>query len=129
MSLLSAEELLQVQKVAELGMVTTVVIHRRSVTTPTVEANDYGDDEVSFSTTGGGSITVKGWLSSRPVEMPDPSGGALVTTTTYRLFLPVGTPVSPGDQVTVGSREFTVSDTTAESTWPALLTVSLRGRE
>jgi len=45
---------------------------------------------------------------------------------TYRLFLEVGTDITPGDRVMVGGAMFTVSDTTAESTWLPLLTASLR---
>lgn len=121
--LLSSDELLQVQKIAELGMVSTVTILRR--TTVPAGSDEY-DDGLTFVTQ---SATVKGWLYSKPVPVAVVDAGAIVTVNTYRLFLPVGTTISPGDQVTIGGREFTVSDTTSESTWPALLTVSLRGRE
>lgn len=128
MTLLSPAALRAVQKIAELGMVSTVKIQRRVVGTPTLEANDYGDDEVTYQPATK-TTTVKGWLSSKPADMPSEENGAITTVNTYRLFVPVGTDLRPGDKVTVGDRDFTVVDTTAESTWPALLAASLRGRE
>lgn len=128
MSLLTPEELRQIQLTAELGMTSTVKIQRRTVGTPTVEANDYGDDEVTYKPATK-TTTVKGWLMSKPADMPSDENGQIVTVNTYRLVVPVGTDIRAGDRVTIGSRKFTVIDTTAESTWPALLAVSLRGRE
>jgi hypothetical protein len=63
--------------------------------------------------------------------MQDIDTGMIVTSNTYRLFVPVGTDIQIGDHVFVGPNPdaYTVSDTTAESTWTALLTCSLRRRE
>jgi hypothetical protein len=55
--------------------------------------------------------------------------GAVITVNTYRVYLPVGTNVRPGDRVVVGSDQYIVSDTTHESTWQPLLACSLRKRE
>ena len=121
--LLTASELSEVQKVAELGMVTPVTIYRR---TPVAPGADYYDDRLTYVLL----RTVNGWLHSQPTPIAGiDADSSIVTTTTFRLFLPVGTDILPGDRVVIGSRQFTVSDTTAESTWPALLAVSLRGGE
>ena len=58
------------------------------------------------------------------------TAGALVTVNTYRLYLPVGTDIKVGDEVVVGGDDvYIVSDTTAESTWMAVLECSLRKRD
>jgi hypothetical protein len=119
--LLTPGQLIAVQEIALRGMVTPVEIYRR-----TVADSDYGDDEtITYPL----FATVDGWLYSRPTLVMQQDTGALVADNTYRLFLPVGTNILSGDRVTVDGAEFTVIDTTRESTWPALLTVSLRRRE
>lgn len=119
--LLSARQMAALQEVALMGMQTPVTIKRRT-TSDTV----YGDkDEVSFTTV----ATALGWFHSTPTPIQEQDTGSVVTANTYRLFLPVGTDVRDGDQITVGSTVYVVSDTTAESTWKALLACSLRKRE
>lgn len=121
MTLLSARELRAIQEVAELGMVTPITIYRRTTT-----ANAYGDaEQITYPKVG----TAKGWLYSDPTPVAVISGGQVAIVNTYRLYLPIGTDIAGGDRVGVEGRVFTVSDTTAESTWPALLNVSLRGIE
>lgn len=110
------------QEIALSGMQTPVTIFRRTVV---AAGSDEYDDQLTFVRT----ETLNGWLSSTPTPVAEVNAGALVTANTYRLYLPVGTDIQPGDRVTIGARTYTVSDTTAESTWPALLAVSLRGRE
>jgi len=112
-----------------LGMTTTVIIERRTEATPPA-GGDYGDDFLAYpATSESRRLTVKGWFFSTPTPLQEVDSGAIITVNTYRLFLPVGTDVLPGDQVLVGTDNYTVSDTTAESTWLPLLTCSLRKRE
>lgn len=118
--LLSDRQLAALQEIALLGMQTPVTIKRRSVS-----ESPYGDDAVSFVTV----TTTRGWFHSTPTPIQEQDTGSVVTANTYRLFLPVGTDVRDGDQVTVGSTVYIVSDTTSESTWKALLACSLRKRE
>jgi hypothetical protein len=119
--LMSARQLAALQEVALMGMQTPVTIKRRTTTD-----TDYGDkDEVSFTTV----TSTLGWFHSTPTPMQEQDTGSVVTANTYRLFLPVGTDVRDGDQVSVGSTTYVVSDTTSESTWKALLSCSLRKRE
>lgn len=119
MPLLTAAQLSAVQSVAIQGMVTPVTIKRR-----TSASNAYGED-VSYSTV----TTANGWFFSSPTALQGEDAGSLVTDNTYRLYLPVGTNILSGDEITVGSGIYIVTDTTSESTWPALLNVSLRKRE
>jgi hypothetical protein len=121
--LLTASELLEVQKVAEEGMTSPVTIYRR---TAVPADSDEFDDELTYIEQ---ATQVMGWVYSNPTPVAMIDSGALVTVNTYRLYLPVGTDIRPGDRVNVADREFTVTDTTAPSTWPALLNVSLRRRE
>lgn len=126
---LSERQMERVRDMAKLGMVTPVTIERRAEAAPPV-GGDYGDDFISYTTT---SETrrqeVMGWFYSTPTPIQDVDTGMIVTTNTYRLFLPVGTDVLPGDHVHVGDMDYTVSDTTHEGSWLPLLTCSLRKRE
>ena len=130
---LTDNQLERVRDLALLGMVTPVTIERRSEGTIPA-GGDYGDDFLAYSTTGETRRqTVKGWFFSTPTPQQDVDTGMVVTVNTYRLYLPVGTDIKAGDHVHVGSADprddYTVSDTTAESTWLPLLTCSLRKRE
>jgi hypothetical protein len=128
-ALLSADQLAAVQRVAVRGMTTPVEILRRTDSSVTAE-NAYGDDALTFVETSESAVAnVLGWLFSEPTAVQQTDTGAVITVNTYRLYVPVGTDILPGDRVNVGEQTFTVSDTTRESTWPALLNVSLRLRE
>jgi hypothetical protein len=123
----------QLRKIAQRGLQTEITIERRSVTYSgvTVGDDDYGDDDLTFSeTTESRRTGVKGWFHSTPTPMQTEESGALVTVNTYRLFVPVGTDINIGDWVYVGDSDaYVVSDTTAESTWTAVITCSLRKRD
>lgn len=131
MSLIPGAVLAQVRKTAETGLATTVTVKRRTVTTrgTSLVSDDYGDDETSYTTTAESSRTLRGWLHSQPAVLASEDAGALVSVTTYRLFLPVGSDIKTGDEVVVGDDTYVVSDTTTESTWQALLTCNMRKRE
>lgn len=126
---LTANQLERVRDVALLGMITPIIIERRAGD-PSPAANAYGDDALIYTVT---SETrrqaVKGWFFSTPTQVQSVDTGEIVTVNTYRLFVPVGTDVLVGDHVHVGTEDYTVSDTTAESSWLPLLTCSLRKRE
>lgn len=129
--LLTDNQLQRVRDVALLGMVTPITIEKRAEGT-IPSGGDYGDDFLTYTeTTASRRQVVKGWFFSTPTPMQDVDTGAIVTSNTYRLFLPVGTDINIGDHVFVGPNPdaYTVSDTTAESTWLPLLTCSLRRRE
>lgn len=135
--LVSPSVLAAVRSVAETGLQTKVSIFRRSTTVlgALVTSDDYGDDSVEFTQTDETLVaTVMGWFHSTPTPLQVEESGALVTVNTYRLFLPVGTDVIPGDRIDVVTDTslddtYTVSDTTSETTWQALLTCSLRKRD
>lgn len=127
--LLTPGQLESVREAAKLGMVDEVTILRRTPTAPPV-GDDYGDDFIDYvETTESKRTVVKGWFYSKPTTVQSVDTGQIITVNTYRLFLPVGTDIEPGDEVTVRDHEYTVSDTTAESTWLPLLNVTLRRRE
>jgi len=130
---LTPNQLERVRDVALLGMITPITIERRSEGAIPADG-DYGDDFLAYSTTSETRrMTVQGWFFSTPTPQQDVDTGMVVTVNTYRLYLPVGTDIKAGDHVHVGSADprddYTVSDTTAESTWLPLLTCSLRKRE
>lgn len=126
---LTDRQMERVRDLALLGMVTPVTIERQSEAAPP-PGGDYGDDFLSYTTTNETRRQqVKGWFYSTPTPQLDVDTGMVVTSNTYRLFLPVETDVLPGDHVHVGADDYTVSDTTAEGSWLPLLTCSLRKRE
>lgn len=129
---LTDKQMQRVQDVALLGMVTPMVIERRSEG-PIPAGGDYGDDFLAYTTTNESRrTTVKGWFFSTPTPQQDVDTGMVVTVNTYRLYVPVGTDIKVGDHVHVETNpidDYTVSDTTAESTWLPLLTCSLRKKE
>lgn len=116
----SATEMASLQGLIAPSLNDNVTIQHRSVS-----QNAYGDDIVTYTT----GLTVKGWLYSTPTPLQEEDWGGLVTANTYRLFVPVGTTIHPGDQVVINSQTFLVSDTTYESTWNVLIRCSLRRRE
>lgn len=117
----SDAQLHQLREVTLSGLTATVTISRR-----TTSDSAYGDkEEVSFSPT----VSVKAWIYSTPTPVQEPDTGSVITVNTYRMYVPVGTDARPGDQVTLGTDTYIVSDTTAESTWLAMMSCSLRKRE
>jgi hypothetical protein len=114
--LVSASEMAALQDLALTGMQTPVAIYDRS----TVETADGQEDIWTYGR------TVNGWLHSTPTPMITLVSGEMVTVNTYRLFLPVDTTILAGDHVTIGAKNYVVSDTTEEDTWQPLLNVSLR---
>ena len=115
--LLSDSAMAALRGVAELGMTTDVLIY------------DLVNSETatgSTSTWVPRSSTVKGWLHSQVTPMLTVVSGHQTVVNTYRLFVPIGTVITPGDRVVIGGDRYIVSDTTGESTWQAMLTVSLR---
>jgi hypothetical protein len=130
--LLTQNQLNQIRGLAMLGMVTPITIERRAEG-PIPTGGDYGDDFLAYNiTTETRRTKVQGWFYSTPTPQQDVDTGMVVTSNTYRLFVPVGTDIKVGDHVHVDTNpidDYTVSDTTAEGTWLPLLTCSLRKRE
>lgn len=120
-------------ELARRAMQTPVVINRRNVEYQgsTIVSDDLGDDEVSYdATTESTSTTVYGSLSTNFANnVQVEQDGALVTIDMYKLILPVGTDIRPGDSVLAGGDTYAVADVSLESTWQALLVVSMRKLE
>lgn len=113
---LSTSQMNELRKIAELGMQTTLNLFRLT----SVE-NATGVEETWVP-----NGTAQGWIFSNPTPMITVISGAQGLVNTYRLYAPVGTDIQTGDRVGVGSDMYTVSDTTAESTWLPLVSASLR---
>jgi hypothetical protein len=117
--LLSDSEMAALRGVAEQTMQTSVrLMVRRNEQT--------ADGQRSVWTY---TSTVKGWVHGTPTPTIDQVGGLMATVNLYRVFLPVGTAIAPGDHVVIGGDTYTVEDTTAEDTWRALLDCSMRRLE
>ena len=126
--LLTSGQLAAVQKVAISGMQSPVTISRRTGDVGLDLTDDPYGSTVSYAPVVSSS-QVLGWLHSTPTPVQQVDSGAIITVNTYRLFVPVGTDILPGDQATIGGNTYVVSDTTVDETWPALLACSLRLRE
>lgn len=123
-------QMARLRDIARLAMVDDILIYRREDAPASDPSSDYGDDALTFvQTTETKRLLVKGWVASTPTPMQQVDSGAVVTANTYTLYVPVGTDILPGDHVVAGSEEFTVSDTTKENTWTAMMACSLRHRE
>lgn len=116
--LVSDAQMARLRTVAELGMQSTVVIHKRTWG----DTNPYTDDEVVTSET---TTTIKGWLRSTPAGDIRSMNGMQAVVSSHRLFVPVGTDIASGDKVVVDGAEFTVQDTSVESTWKVLIRATL----
>jgi hypothetical protein len=128
LKLLSEQQMEGIRRVAEMAMTTPVTIMRRSTESGLEDTDDPYGAAVSYSdaTAYGGCL---GWLHSTPTPVAVLDAGALITVNTYRLYVPHDTDIKPGDQVVISSNTYMVSDTTADETWPALLSCTLRLRE
>lgn len=134
----SAEELLELQEAAMPGMQTDIKIYHRTPqdTSTGPASNDYGDDAATYPVlqTGSADLVVKGWLYQTPTPVAAEDTGAIVTVNTYRLFVPLGTPIYPHDEVGALDEHgvevrYEVSDTNADITWKAWISASLRRLE
>lgn len=114
--LVSDSEMAALREVAAMGMQTSVSIYAR-----TNVQTENGQESVWTL-----GSTVLGWMHSEPTPVITLVSGEMATVNTYRLFVPVGTAINPGDHAVIGGTTFVVSDTTVESTWKPLLRCSLR---
>lgn len=116
-------ELRALRRAAEVGLISDVEIYRQTrITNESDPENIYEDGGISFVY----SETVRGWMYSSPTSSPDSVRGVIGTMNTYRLFLPVGTQIEPGDRVKVNGTEYEFIDAVDESTWLPILRCSLR---
>lgn len=118
MPLVTDGQMAALRQTAESGMVTDVDILLRS---DSDDSDPYSDDTPSWTY----SQTVKGWLKAMPGGDISVAMGYSGVASTFRLFLPVGTAVSPRDRVRIGGDDYTVQDTSRESTYKTLLRVML----
>jgi hypothetical protein len=128
LKLLSEQQMEGIRRIAEMAMTTPVSILRRTGDIGLDLTDDPYGSSVSFNdvTPQGGCL---GWLHSTPTPVATTDAGALITVNTYRLYVPHDTDLRPGDHVVISTDTYVVSDTTADETWPALLSCSLRLRE
>lgn len=110
------------QSLAEQFMEDEVTIRHRLPSDEDAD-NPYGDDTIEFADSS--TVTTKGWMVSELTKSVDSVGGldAVVERATIRL--PVGTVVDSGDEITLRSRKWTVSDVSEDETWPAMLKVAV----
>jgi hypothetical protein len=128
LKLLSEQQMEGVRRIAEMAMTTPVQILRRGAETGLELTDDPYGSGLTFTdaTPQGGCL---GWLHSTPTPVATMDSGALITVNTYRLFVPHDVDIRAGDHAVIGSNTYVVSDTTADETWPALLSCTLRLRE
>jgi len=126
--LFSEQQMEGIRRVAEMTMTTPVTILHRTGDMGLDTTDDPYGSSISFAEQPSQN-SVLGWLHSTPTPVAQMDNGQLITVNTYRLFLPHDTDINPGDRVVIGGNTYVVSDTTADETWPALLSCSLRLKE
>lgn len=128
LKLLSEQQMEAVRRVAEMAMITPVLIMRKTGDSGLDVTDDPYGSSLSFS-----NVTplagCYGWLHSTPTPVATMDSGALITVNTYRLFVKHDVDIRPGDHAVIGGTTYVVADTTKDETWPALLRCSLRLRE
>lgn len=112
--LVSDSQMAQLRTVAEMGMQSAVVITKRTFD----DTNPYTDDEVVATEY---TIETYGWLRSTPAGDIRSIDHMQAVVSSHRLFVPVGTDIATGDKVMVDGIEFTVQDTSVESTWKTVI--------
>lgn len=117
MSFFDASEIASMQEVFNQALGATIQIQNR------ILVSDETEDNVE---SWGNAVSVQGWIFSTPTPSADVVGGVIGTLNLYRLFVPVGTVIKPGDKVISAGNDFIVIDTIEESTWLPILRVSLR---
>jgi hypothetical protein len=120
-------ELASLRKTAEVSLVDDVDIWPRAVNTDENDPNNIYEDSgaVSYAY----RETVKGWIFSSPNQNAEAVGGIIGTLNLYRVFMPVGTEVTPGDRLFIKGDFFELIDTVDESTWLPILRCSARRLE
>ncbi len=121
MSLVSDSEMAALRAVAESGMVTeAVILIRATVVTDDGQENVWATGE-----------TVNSWLYE-----VTPTGttlgaiaGAVGLAGTFSLRVPVGTTVTSGDQVAIGTTIYTVQHSNAENTYSPWVILSVKAVE
>lgn len=116
MPLVSASQLTALRNIAYNGLDTPVLIER-----PTQTENDFGSSETWTTVT-----TTLGWVREMSTTRPGEALNWIVTTGTFRLHLAVDTDIEPGDRVTIGGKQFTVSEVNDENTIRIFTTAVLR---
>jgi hypothetical protein len=122
MSLLTAKQMASIQRMGEQSFKIDVVIQHK-LPFEKDDSNPMGDSELTYKTT---TTTVKGWLvpnSSRDFSM---GVAQVLTEGDFRLRVPAGTDIEPQDRVTIDGKDYAVSESTTEQTWPEWITVRLR---
>jgi hypothetical protein len=123
MTLLSPAQLAAIQAIGVSGMTATVTIYPQTFDTGLDVSDDpYGSSLTHTSTP---STTVAGWLVGRWSDTRNVGAGDIDTTTPYRLRLPVGTPVDPGDEVGINGNRYHVIDVGDDQTWPEWLNLAV----
>ena len=120
MSLISDSELGALQDLVLSGLKTTVYVYNRS----TVQTED--GQETGYPTSP--SFSVLGWLyeiTPNATAMSSINGGETLSEI-FRLLVPIGTNINPGDKIVIGAGTYYTQHTNADNTYPTSLSVALR---
>ena len=117
--LVSDSQMESLRSVAQLGMVTEIVVLRWLRAD-----NVYGDEQAQAWTP---VATVMGWVRGAVAGDIRRAGGLTGVAQGYRLFVPVETDIRNGDRVHIvaADSDFTVQDTNIESTWRVVMRVEI----
>lgn len=72
------------------------------------------------------TTTVNGWLIATPPNDAQVVGGIPGSLSVYKLFLPIGAAISPGDRVVISGNTYQVVAMDDESTWRPMFDITLR---
>lgn len=86
-------------------------------------SNPKGDDTLEFEPE---TTSVLGWVVSSLTKSLARDGTMVTAAETDIARFPVGTRVDTGDELIIKGQTWTVADTSADETWPAMLKVSIQ---
>lgn len=121
MDLISPTEMEALRRIPLQGMTTPVSILKRQTI-----ARDGADDQTVWVET----ETLNGWVWEVPdYPMGGEMGGVIGDAPAFRVYLPVGTDVDPGDQIGVDGVLYNVMNTNVANTYMPMLRVAVRRLE
>lgn len=119
MSLISVDELLAIQEVAESGMSGEATILKR-VTIETANGLE------SVWAQSGESVSCWLYQQTGPGNMLGAISGAIAEAQNFSIRVPVGTDVDSGDEIAIGSTIYSVQNTNAGETYSPWLDCTCR---
>jgi len=122
MALLTAKQMTSIQRLGEQSFKIEVEVQHK-LPFEKDDSNPMGDSVLTYKSV---TTKVKGWLVPDLDRALSVGVAQVISAGDFRLRLPVGTDVEPGDRVIVSGLSYAVTDSSTEQSWPEWITVRMR---